>query len=234
MRALITYLLKDFFRSYRYFVPSSFYLIFVVWIYTHVPNPVMPSYATTSIILYLFSSWLAMNFLTSEPNVQQQITLIHSRSKRLYAISRITAIWMITLAFAVFAVVYPLFRGAFDQQVTWLQMTVALYGHLLLALMGIVSASLFHSLFRLKFIYSLGGLLICLVVSIAVGGMEERLPEQMAFILWLLPPAAELMYGLSNFDDLSLANSLLYQGYPFLYLLLYSAFVIRIMNRKMD
>jgi hypothetical protein len=234
MRALITYLLKDFFRSYRYFVPSLFYLIFVVWMYTLVPNPVMPSYATTSIILYLISSWLTMNFLTSEPNVQQQITLLHSRSKRLYAISRITAIWMITLAFAVFAVVYPLFRGAFDQQATWLQLMVALYGHLLLALMGIGSASLFHSLFRLKFIYSLGGLLIFLVVSIAAGGMAERLPEQITFVLWLLPPASEVMYGLSNFDDLSMGKSLLYLGYPFLYLVLYNAFVIRIMNRKMD
>jgi hypothetical protein len=234
MRALIAYLLKDFFRSYRYFVPSLFYLIIVVWMYTFGPNPVMPSYATTSIILYLISSWLAMNFLTSEPNVQQQITLLHIRNQRVYAISRITAIWTITLAFAIFAVVFPLFRGAFDQQVTWLQLIVALYGHLLLALMGIISASIFHSLFRLKFIYSLGGLLICLVVSIAVGGMAERLPEQIAFILWLLPPAAEVMYGLSNFDELSLGKSLLYLGYPFLYLLPYSAFVIRIMNRKMD
>jgi hypothetical protein len=232
MRFLIGYLLQDFFRSYRYFVPSMFYLIIVVWIYSVVPNPIMSSYSTTSVILYMFSAWLAMNFLISEPKVQQQITVLHIRSKLRYAFGRILAVWLITTVLALFAVIYPTLSGAFDQSVTGLQMLIALYAHLLLALVGIISAFIFHSLFRLKFIYSLGGLLLCLVISLAAGGIGEWLPEQFSFLAWLLPPAAKIMFAMTNFEELSVSKSVLYLGYPLIYLLPYGYLCLRIMNRK--
>jgi hypothetical protein len=234
MKYLIGYLLRDFFRSFRYFVPSIFFLIFVVWMYTVIPTPVMPSYSTTAIILYMFSAWLTMNFLTSEPIVQQQITALQIRSKLRYAWSRIIAVWMITAVFTIFTVIYPIIIGAFDQQALMIQIIIALYGHLLLALLGILSACIFHCVFRTKFIYTFGGLLLCLAVSVAAGGIANRLPEHFAFVIWLLPPAGELMYGLTNYNELSISKSLLYLGYPLLYLVPFSYLTIRIMNRNRD
>jgi hypothetical protein len=234
MRFLIGYLLHDFFRSYRYFMPSMFFLIFIVWMYSDVPNVIMPSYSTTSIILYMFSAWLAMSFLVSEPKVQQQITVLHIRSKLRYAVGRILAVWVITAALALIAIMYPIIFGAFDQSVTGLQWVIALYVHLLLALLGILSACIFHSLFRLKFIYSLGGLLLCLSISLAAGGIEARLPAYLNFIVWLLPPAGEIMIGLNKFEELSVAKVIVYLGYPLLYILPYSYLTIRLMNKNRD
>jgi hypothetical protein len=234
MRFLIGYLLHDFIRSYRYFMPSMLYLVYVVWMYTTIPNIIMPSYSATAVILYMISAWLGMNFLVSEPKVQQQITVLHIRSKLRYAIGRILVVWTITAALALIAVIYPVVFGAFDQSVTGLQLVIALYTHLLLALLGILSACIFHSLFRLKFIYSLGGLLLSLAISLAAGGIEARLPEYLSFVVWLLPPVGKMMFALHNFEEISVAKGIVYLGYPLLYALPYSYVAIRIMNQNRD
>jgi energy-coupling factor transporter ATP-binding protein EcfA2 len=69
---------------------------------------------------------------------------------------------------------------------------------------------------------------------LAPGGIGERFPEYLSFVVWLLPPADKMMFGLTNFDDLSVAKSFLYLGYPFLYLVPYGYLAIRIMNRNRD
>jgi hypothetical protein len=194
----------------------------------------MASYATTSIILYLVSAWLGINFFTSEPEVQRHISVIHMRSELRYALGRIFAIWIIAIVLTVFAVFYPILNGSFDHQATVLQILAGLIGHLIIAMLGILSAVIFHSLFRLRFIQTSGGLLICLVLSVAAGNMAEHLQGPIAILVWLLPPAGEMMYGLTNFDTLSMLKRMLYLGYPLLYMLIYGAFAIRVMKRKWD
>ncbi|GMK37054.1 hypothetical protein PCCS19_01070 [Paenibacillus sp. CCS19] len=78
---LTVYQLQLFLSSYRYFAPITFYLIIIVWIYSVVPNPVMGSYSATAVLLYLFASWLGLNFFFSEPQIQQTLTVILARRR---------------------------------------------------------------------------------------------------------------------------------------------------------
>lgn len=223
---LTAYHLHLFLRSYRYFAPITFYLIIIVWIYSVVPNPVMGSYSTTAVLLYLFASWLGINFFFTEPQIQQTLTAIHARRRSYYAVSRILSAWIMAVPLALAALCYPLIRGAFKENASLQQLAASLYGHLLLALLGVLLAYLVVELSGFKLISTLGWLFIAIALSLATISISEELPESLRWLLWLLPPASSIMRGLTIFDQLDALGTAAAFGFPLLYVILLSIFAI--------
>ncbi|GIP33277.1 hypothetical protein [Paenibacillus sp. J2TS4] len=217
MLALIRYQLQLFARTYRYFAPMSLYLIFIAWIYSMIPNPVMSSYASTSVCLFFVAAWLAFNFYAAEPPAQQQLTLMHSRGGIRYHASRMATVWVAAFPLTLFAVLYPIIRGSFDRAPTAIEMAVSLYAHLLFTWMAIVLTALFCSKIGTQLISKLGGLVLTMIMSLAVPGLNEWLPYPLRWLLWVLPPASLLIDSLMNFDTLGELETIAKLGWPLLY-----------------
>lgn len=226
MLALIRYQLQLFARSYRYFAPMTLYLIFIAWIYSMIPNPVMSSYASTSVCLFLVAAWLSFNFYSTEPPTQQQLTLMHSRSGIRYHASRMATVWVAAFPLTLFAVLYPIIRGSFDRAPTAIEMAVSLYGHLLFTWMAIVLTALFCSKIGTQLISKLGGLVLALTLSLAVPGLAEWLPSPLQWLLWVVPPASPIIDTLMNFDALGEAPAIAKLVWPSLYTLALSLLTV--------
>jgi len=127
---------------------------------------------------------------------------------------------------ALAALYYPLIRGAFKENASLQQLVVSLYGHLLLALLGILLAYLVFELSGIKLISTLGWLFIVLALSLAAFSISEKLPESLRWLLWVLPPASSIMRGLTNFDQLDALGTASTFGFPFLSVILLSIFAI--------
>jgi len=197
---LVNYQLLQFSRSYRYFTPMALYLIVLIWIYSIIPNPVMSSYAATAIILYLISSWLGLNFYFVEPEVQQQLTIMHARSSIHYYWSRMLTAWITTIPLSLAAVYFPMIRGAFKRHVSIGESLFVLYGHLILALLGVVLAAFLYEWFGNRFISTIGGLLLLLTLSVCSSVIGEALPAWLRPLAWLLPPAGFVMERWNTVD----------------------------------
>ncbi|RXZ79017.1 hypothetical protein EBB07_24510 [Paenibacillaceae bacterium] len=216
LRRLVDFQMAMYVRSYRNFLPMAVYLIAIVWIYSVVPNPIMSSYSATAVLLYLTAAWLGISFYFTEPHMQQNMTYLHTRPRLLYGISRILTAWLTCVPLAVFAMIYPLLRGAFIERATILHVFTAVYAHLLLALLGVLLAALVCRLTGSRLIVTLGWLLIMLALSLSTGPLGESLPGVIRFIVWLLPPASLVMTAMMQFGE---PHSSLLAGliYPLIY-----------------
>lgn len=81
MRALISYYVLDYIKSYRYVPPLSIYVITLLVNYTYRPNPVLSSMAVTAVYLFLLMAWFTLSFFHTEDPTQQQLTTLHAKNK---------------------------------------------------------------------------------------------------------------------------------------------------------
>lgn len=194
--ALLRYYHTVYIRSFRYIAPALLYFGGIAWLYAIVPNPVMPSYGLTAVLLYVISVWLAYGYMDAEPDAQQILTALHARGFLRSVAAKLTYLTLFIVPFAVFAVVYPPLAGAFDRTATMPELGLALAGHLLLAWLGIGSGIFFSERLFPKSSYKLPALLLVIAVIVGAEGIRAALPSYAAPIFWLLPPVRLVMNAL--------------------------------------
>ncbi|WP_152395367.1 hypothetical protein [Paenibacillus guangzhouensis] len=198
MYALIKYLHTCTMRSYRYVAPSMAYLLFLIFLYTVVPNPVMESYAFTSALLFAVAAWMGYLFIDVESPNQEMVTVLHAGGIiRLYR-AKLIYNWLFTVPFALFAVIYPALLHKFDRNPTGEELLVSLVFHIALAWMGIALSCWFtRKLFQSRLLSFL--LLGCVIaVSFAAKSVAEELPDGLDRLVLLLPPLHRAISVLSN------------------------------------
>ena len=216
-RHLICYLTRDFSRSYRY-IPSLFtFLICLCLFYTYAPNPIMGSYAATSVLLLLISSWLAYSFFASQERVQEQITILRLGSAKKYYAGVLCSVFLLTALLALCSILYPIVFDKFDVPATWEHVTVGFVAHLSLAILGIAIAALFNSRLVSKMSYAIGGILALLAISFSQGKLVDILPPGIQWITWVLPPAFPTMDMLMNYEEYSVLGRIGVLVLPFPY-----------------
>lgn len=208
MRALISYLLRDFFRSHRYFAPAIFYLGIVLWLYTIIPNPVLESYSSTSTLLFAVSGWLTLNFLKSEPAVQGQLTVLHTGGRARYEAARLAACGLVLAGLSLIATFYPALKGAFDHRPTATELVTGLYAHLALSFLMAVFVWLIERDGKGSYLNTFVLLLLLLVLSVGGQGILLWLPDGLRPLAWLLPPVFRVNDALVNIASYSQAEYL--------------------------
>ncbi|QSF42762.1 hypothetical protein [Paenibacillus tianjinensis] len=224
MRPLITYMLKSYTSSQRYFAPVASIVISVLFLYTYKPNPVMSSYAATAIILFIGCAWMGLSFLNHEQAVQRQVILVHLQSTVKYGLGGILTLALFTLVLALLVVVYPVVTGSFVEPAGLYHMTLAFAGHMLLGMLGISIALYLQTSWVPKSSYAIGILLIILIVSVGGKKLEELIPGPAVCVL--LPPAAPMMNALMNADELSFMSLLGSFAHVLVYILLLCGFYL--------
>lgn len=187
VKALLSYMLRDYIRSYRYVICTLFYLVMMNFLYSMKPCYVVDSYAMSSVLVYISAVWLALGFIDIEDAVQQQITILHTRNQSIYYLCKIAFIYIFVTILSIIAVFYPIFRGFFNRNATLSDVIFAIISHLILGLLGISIAILFNSRLIRDRRWALMGLLSVILVSIVQGALINKIPF-LKFPVLLFPP----------------------------------------------
>ncbi|UQZ37213.1 hypothetical protein C2I18_28945 [Paenibacillus sp. PK3_47] len=199
MMPLIVYLLRSYSASQRYFAPMAGILIPVLILYSYTPNPVMSSYAATAVILFAGSAWLGLSFLNHQPPVQRQVSAVHMRSAVRYSFGELLTLIILTLSFTLIIVLYPLVTGSFDGPAGMNQLVMAITGHFLCGLLGVVISLYLQASWIPKHSYAIG--LMMIVIILSIGGAEVASFVPGLFVQVLLPPVSSLMEEMMHGDS---------------------------------
>ncbi|RDW17284.1 hypothetical protein [Oceanobacillus chungangensis] len=223
MKALIKFSLHDYLRSHKYFPPISTFIILILIYYSYRPNPIIDSYAVTAMILYIISAWLCISVLSLDPPVQRQLMVLHIGGENRYYLSKIISVLLISIILTVYAFIYPIIFGMFDESVTLTIGLVSLVNHVFLSILGISIASLFSKIITENAINSYGGLALTIIISFAALGVYDALPSYLKNIVWIIPPATSTQTPLINWNGENVLDLYLF---PFIWIIIYSLIVL--------
>ncbi|MDI4643372.1 hypothetical protein [Cohnella hashimotonis] len=233
MLPLIRYHWSYYTKSYRYLAPLIAYVGLLLFIYTISPNPVLESYAFSSVWLFVVSAWIAWGLSDLEPETQQAVTALHAGSAGAYYASKLLLMAAIGLLLTAFAVLYPALTGKLERWPTRVEWLAAASVHTAQSLLGTGIALWFTERGFGRSAASLPALIGVIVLSLASASAVAQLPEGMAFVRWLLPPAgilSEVLTGLEQGSAWTAAGASLY---AFAYAgLLCGGFVVRAAGKK--
>lgn len=223
MKAIIKYSLHDYLRSHKYFPPISTFIILIFIFYSYTPNPIIDSYAVTAIIVYIISAWLCISVLSLDTVVQRQLMILHVGGKNRYYLSKLISVWLISLILTLYAFIYPIIFGMFDESVSLTIGLVSILNHVILSTLGISIASLFSKIITENAINSYGGLALTTIISLAALGVYDALPSYLQNIIWIIPPATSTQTPLFNWNGDSVLDLSLF---PFIWIIIYSLLLL--------
>ncbi len=229
---LLIYLLRNYNRSYRFIPPLFTYLIFIGMFYTYKPNPVMGSFAVTSVLSFIVTAWICYSFMQSESPVQEEITLLHLRNPAKYYIGLLSAIVLMNLILLIVAMAYPIVGDYFDRPVGCEDIIVGLLSHLGLSFLGIAIAVFFTGKFVSRPSVAIGGILIVIILSFCQGAISSQLSPSLEWMTWILPPTFHSMNLLMNYETYSGAEIVWLLMVPFIYSFIILTIYIQWMRRK--
>lgn len=214
---LLQYLWVSYTRSSRYFAPMAFMVILLFILYSYKPNPVMDSYAVTSMLLFIGFAWLGMNFLNHDQGRQSVLLILHTGSARTFYATQYVVLVMMGIVLSVVSVAYPILTGMFVETVGVGRFILAMMSHLSMALLGAGIALYFQSGWIENQGRAVGLLLILIVVSIAGLSLGDSLPYGFRIVAYILPPASMIIDMLMHTHERSVISSVLTILYTFAY-----------------
>lgn len=223
MKEVIKYSLHDYIRSHKYFPPISTFFVLIVVLYTYKPNPIIDSYAVTSLILFVIAAWLCMSVLSLDSPVQRQLMILHLKNGSRYYLGKLLSVWLITLLLTIFAFLYPILFNMFDDSVSFSVGFVSFVNHILLAALGICIASFFSKVMVESAVNAYGGLVLTVILSIAAIGIQNTLPASLKSMIWVLPPATITQRPLIQWQGDTLSNL---PFLPFIWIIIYTGIII--------
>lgn len=220
MLALSRFLLKSYTRKHAYFAPLAVTLLAMFLLYSYKPNPVMDSYAVTSVFLFVGSAWIALTFLNHGSPQQEQLHIIHVGSMKRYLLSQMAALLVpVALCTAIF-MLYPIVAHMFDRPVRIGELFLAAGGHLIMGMLGTALSLYFQSARMPNGTRATSMLLILVIASIGAKSIVAGLfPEQLQWLRWIFPPVSPMMDVLLNSGEEPLHKIWLILGYGLAYTL---------------
>lgn len=203
MIGIMKFAFRDYVRTYRYIGPLLVYVLALLFIYSVVPNPVMPSYSLTASLLFAIATWLGFGYVDAEDATQQQIGMLHAGSPVKYYVCKLAVMLAAALILAAITTAYPIAFAKFDRQPALGEAMSAFVGHAGLAALGIVVSFLFTYRLVRKLSHAVVGLFLTVALSFASGGIGNALPDAIRFVVWLLPPVFPVMDAFNRYEEFS-------------------------------
>lgn len=192
MQGFIRYQVISYIRSLKFIPPLTVFGAWIFVFYAYSGVPVMSSYAVTCLAVYLTMVWIAMSVFSLETSNERNLLLVQLPQQSMYFWGK----WLVCLFAAIsliaFAIGYPIFIDSFKEAVQPIHLSLAIYGHVILALFGISVGVFFAntSVSSRKFAW-LSAMLIT-VVSIAAEGIIEKV-GWLQWVLLLVPPVTKVI-----------------------------------------
>lgn len=204
---LLTFLKYEnlkFLKSYIFIPPIFIYLLCLISIYIYKDVPVLSSYGSTSIVLFLIMTWLTIINFKHDTINERYILYIQLRSKNNYLKLKVLYLFLVSCLLILLSLFYPLLIQVFNKDVTLNLIFIGLISHILMGLFGILlGAFVTNTKIASK---NFNWLLTILIIIVTL--TKDLLIEQFSFlqwILWTLPPISSILY-LLNKDSLHIFN----------------------------
>jgi hypothetical protein len=207
--ALVRWELADFLRSHRFLPPLVAYLVVIGVLYSFRPVPVLSSYAITALALYPIAAWTSLLLLGAEDEVQRQVTCVHAGGLLRVYLAKLAGAVLAVVALTALAMAIPSLLNEFTRQPTASQVLVGLLAHLATALPGVLIGALFSNPIVRRQGYALGGVLLCLLLTIPADDLRGVHQGIVGSIGHLAPPMLAVVRALSSTDSAGSAAVLL-------------------------
>lgn len=235
MTSLISFLHTCFMRSYRYGPPAFVFLIGIIFVYSVGPNPVMASYAFSTIYLFIISAVISYALIDMETANQESVTMLHSGSLLKLYVSKLLYSWMFTVPLAVYAVLYPAIFQSFYRNPSLEELCMSFLYHIVSSWLGVALACWFSSKFIRSRVMSFLLLSVLIVITLSVEGIEKLLPDGLKKAIVLLPPLTNTINVLVDYESASLFSKLSVIWASLLYgTILAMLFLFMLHKRKLD
>ncbi|WP_128660254.1 hypothetical protein [Paenibacillus sp. 598K] len=235
MLALLSFLHTCFMRSYRYGPPTVVFILGIVFVYSVVPNPVMDSYAFSTVFLFIVSAALCYMVIDIETPNQEAVTMLHSGSIRKLYLAKLLYSWLYSLPLALVAVLYPAVLQRFDRNPSLEELSLSFLYHVASSWLGVAIACWFGSKFVRARVVSFILLSVLVVVAIAAQGIENLLPDGIKKAVVLLPPLHRTVQVFLNYETATMYHKLSAIGASLLYGTILSVLFLFVLHkRKLD
>lgn len=192
MAAFIRYQLLSYIRSFRFIAPVTIFLAWVFITYAYKNIPIMSSYATTSIALYMIMTWIGMTVFSLEDDSEKHILFLNLGGKQKYFLGK----WAVCIIFMfllfLFAHFYPILTNSFNGEVLPLHHMLSFYCHIILGLFGVFIGSLFSAtrFSKTRHVWLLSALVI--VFTLAEPSIIEKMPY-LKWGYWIFPSVTKVI-----------------------------------------
>ncbi len=234
MKGLLHYQFINYARSFRYIPPLSIFIIYLIVNYTYTPNPILDSYAVTSLVLFFMMGWFTVTVFHAEDNGQKRITLLHAKNSKDSYLSLYLLCALIGLCLSLVAVAYPVVFNLFGVKVHSLHIVMGLLSHTSLASLAIALSAIFTRDIVKNMRNTWWGVMSILIISLAVVTLKNTI-IQLNGLIWLLPPVHLSLEMMSLEDSIEAMPRLFYWqfGWIFIYGFLFiGLFFWRVRQRR--
>jgi hypothetical protein len=178
MKALVHYTLRDFVRSHRFLPPLVMFGVVLAALYAVHPTPVLSSYGATALAMYPLGAWYTAVLLGAEDPVQRQVTIVNGGGTgRVHLAKAFTALLFVSPLILI-SLLGPAALGFLTlpaHQTLLPYLGVGLLAHLATALTGVALGLLWSPPLVQRTGYTLGGIVLCLVLTVPVNRLAPPL-----------------------------------------------------------
>ncbi|MBB4825218.1 uncharacterized protein YneF (UPF0154 family) [Sporosarcina luteola] len=193
----IQYQMKSYLRSLTFIPPVTLFGAWIIIFYTYSGVPAMSSYVITGVSLYLAMTWVAMSIFSMDGVTEKNLLIVQLKSKYAYVFGKWFVCFLWAVALGVFALVYPLIFSMFKEPIQAVQLSVAIYGHVVSALFGILVGSFFSILKVESKRFAWLSAMFVIVISLA----EQGIVEKASIFQWILLPFPPIYQVILHFTD---------------------------------
>lgn len=200
MQGYIKYQFKSYIRSFKIIPPAATFFIWIFVLYHYSGVEILSSYAVTSIVLYLVTTWISMNLFSMEEEAEKNILYVQVGKIR-YLLGKWIIILLIAIVLALFAIFYPILLDSFKEAVQPIHLGLSILIHLLLAIFGILVGSFSSITSLIPKRYAWLSAVLIIAISLSYDGIVEKL-SLLKWLLLIFPPVVNVI----NFfepDDLN-------------------------------
>ena len=182
MIAFTQYQFRNYFKSYQFIPPILFFVIWIIIQYLYKGQPILSSYASSSIGLLIISCWLTISIWNLESLNEKYLLFTQLESKLLFLISK----WFFISLF------YPLILNRFSEDITLNQYIIALTLHIVVSIIGMLISTLIHNINFLSYKYTFLFIALIIIVSLSRPSLVQSY-SLLNYILWAVPPIGDLI-----------------------------------------
>jgi hypothetical protein len=189
--------------------PLVTFLVALGVLYSFRPVPVLSSYAITAAVLYPVAAWTSLVLLGSEDETQRQVSAVHAGGLRRVYLAKLVSVVLAVVVLTALALLVPELLHEFTHQPTAAQLLVGTLAHLTSAMPAVLIGALFSNPIVRRQGYALGGVLLCLLLTVPADDLRGVHQGLWRFVGHLLPPPLAIIRALGDADSAGRAAALL-------------------------
>ncbi|TQR16396.1 hypothetical protein [Psychrobacillus soli] len=191
MHGLITYQFKSYIRSFKIIPPAATFLVWIVVLYHYSGVEILSSYAVSSIVLYLVTTWISMNLCSMEEEAEKNMLFVQVGKIR-YLLGKWIISMLIAIVLMLFAISYPILLDSFKEAVQPIHLGLSILIHLLLAIFGILVGSFSSITSFIPKRYTWLSAVLIIAITLSYDGIVEQL-SLLKWVFIIFPPVVNVI-----------------------------------------